>query len=94
MTLESIGGVVHDYFVEYLLDGDGRDLDLDTDMIGGGLLDSFAVVQLVSFIEERFAIEIPRDRIDAEHFRTIRTVCQIIADTLDETESSRVAFSG
>ena len=93
MTLDTVYDIVRDYFVEELLDGDGRGLELDTDMIGGGLLDSFAVVQFVSFVEERFGIEIPRDSIDAEHFHSIRTACQLIVETIAASETSRPAAS-
>jgi acyl carrier protein len=80
---QAVGDVVTRYLVDTILDGDGRGLDRETDLIAGGLLDSFAVVQLVSFLEEHFQVEVPRDKIDAEHFRTIGSVTELMVHTVN-----------
>ena len=72
---------VRKYIVENLLDGDERGLEMETDLVASGLLDSFAVVQMLTFIEEEFQIEVPRGKINTSHFRSIRTVAQLVEET-------------
>jgi len=72
---------IRKYLAETLLDGDDRGLEEDTDLIRGGLLDSFAIVQFVSFLEEHFDITIPRGQIDIHSFATIRAVAALVEAT-------------
>ncbi len=81
-TVESIRGTITAYLVENLLDGDGRGLEPETDLIDGGLLDSFAIVQFVSFLEENYEVEIPRNEITADRFRSIQRVAGFVDTTL------------
>jgi acyl carrier protein len=58
---------------------DGRRLDEDTGLLGQGIgLDSVEVLQLVGAIEEDFGLTIDDEALEAEHFRTIRTVVTFV----------------
>ena len=50
----------------------------DTLLIDSGLLDSIGVLELVSFIEENFAVELPLDEFVPANFRTPLTVLAMI----------------
>jgi D-alanine--poly(phosphoribitol) ligase subunit 2 len=42
----------------------------DSELIEGGLVDSIGILELVSFIEESFALELPLDDFVPENFAT------------------------
>ena len=42
----------------------------DTPLIEGGLLDSIGILELVSFLEERFALSLPLEEFVPENFHT------------------------
>ena len=60
---------LRDYIEETLLNG--RAVADDEDLLLSGLLDSLAVMSLVSFIEQRFGLQVPFDDVVIEHFESI-----------------------
>lgn len=55
--------------------------DPDTDLIDAGLLDSLALVMLITAIEEAFACELPLDDFDLDRFRSINRISEFLAET-------------
>jgi acyl carrier protein len=51
----------------------------DVDLIGTGILDSLAFVELVLQLERRFAIRIAMDGVELDHFRTIASITSFVA---------------
>jgi len=55
------------------------EIEVDTPLLEDGLgLDSIAIVELITLIEERFAIEFSEDDLTMEAFASIRTLSQWI----------------
>jgi acyl carrier protein len=54
---------------------------VDTDVIETGLLDSLALVELLTAIEQEFEVELPLDDLEVESFRTVETVAAFIAQS-------------
>jgi len=54
--------------------GESRDIGLDTNLIGEGLLDSLEMVNFLLFIEELRGTEIPAALIQPENFATLRII--------------------
>lgn len=50
----------------------------DEDLFESGALDSFGIVEFLSFIESELGCEIPIDEITAENFSTVRKVADLI----------------
>lgn len=50
----------------------------DTDLIESGLLDSLALVTLISALEEAFACELPLDDFDLECFRSVERIVEFL----------------
>ncbi len=48
------------------------ELAVDTDLLATGRMDSLAIVNLVSFIEERMGVVLSIDQIVPENFRSVR----------------------
>jgi acyl carrier protein len=51
----------------------------DDDLLDSGLLDSTAITMLVSFIEDRFGVEVEDDELVPENFRSIAAVSAYVA---------------
>jgi acyl carrier protein len=49
------------------------------DILDSGLLDSTAITMLVSFIEDRFGVEVEDDDLVPENFRSIAAVSAFVA---------------
>lgn len=58
------------------------EIDPDVSLLEDGLgLDSIAIVELVTLIEENFAIQFGEDDLNMEAFATVRTLSQFIENT-------------
>ena len=53
-------------------------IDVDTDLLERGHLDSLAVLDLVIVVEETFGIELNDDDVVPEHFRSVRDLAGLI----------------
>jgi acyl carrier protein len=60
------------------LDEDDTLITADTKLISSGLIDSFSLVSLQTFIAKEFGKKIPAPKITAESFDTIRQMIDII----------------
>lgn len=50
----------------------------DTDLIETGLLDSLAVISLITELEREFGFELPLDEFDIESFRTVERMAELV----------------
>lgn len=57
-------------------------LEPDADLIGGGMMDSLALVALITDIEEEFDIELPLDDFDIDAFRSIHSISAFVSGAL------------
>jgi acyl carrier protein len=64
---------------EFLPGEDPAELTDTTELVSGGILDSLAILKLVSFLEEKFGIEVAAHEADAEHLNTIADIGQLVA---------------
>lgn len=64
------------YFAEEL---GAKDLGGDDSLLSSGVLDSLAIVKLLSFVEEEFDVEISDADFDPENFETLNTIAKLIA---------------
>ncbi len=54
------------------------DLNDDTDIFGGGLVNSLFAMQLITFLEKEFAITIENEDLKLDNFRTINAMATLI----------------
>ncbi|NNE67916.1 MAG: acyl carrier protein [Pyrinomonadaceae bacterium] len=75
-------------FVQKTLIGDLKAGELSTseNLLGGGLIDSLGVMQLIAFVEDEFDLSIPTKDMVIENFESIDAVCGYIGRRKD-TES-------
>jgi acyl carrier protein len=61
---------------ELIMDGDAQLRD-DTPL-WGGVLDSVGLMQLITFIEERFEIEVDDEELTSAHFGTVGDIATLV----------------
>jgi acyl carrier protein len=54
----------------------------DTDLIGDGVLTSLQTVELVTYLDERFGIEIDDEEFVEENFRSVDTIARLVESKL------------
>jgi len=57
--MEEIKDVVLNYVTEEYLEEDDDEITYDTPLISGGIVDSFSMVSLKRFLENKYSISIP-----------------------------------
>lgn len=66
-----------------------EDLDETVPLFEGGLaLDSVVVVELISFVEQRFKIELPEEMLKMEAFKDLGSVVQMIEEQMPLRQSA------
>lgn len=74
--MDDLGTALRQFLKEELLVDDGGTIREDLPLLDH--LDSLALLQLVSFIEEEFEVEISDEQIVADHFRTVGDVERLV----------------
>ncbi|MDD2231204.1 MAG: acyl carrier protein [Candidatus Cloacimonetes bacterium] len=67
-----------EFIRDEFLDDPDTELSADTKLISSGLIDSFSLVSLQTYIEKEFGKKIPAPRITAESFDTVRHMIEVI----------------
>jgi acyl carrier protein len=65
---------------EYLDEDEAEDMDLDenTPLISGGIVDSFSMVSLKRFLEKKFVISIPDEEATPDAFDTVTKILSLV----------------
>lgn len=71
---------VRKYIVQNLLGGDARDFTDQTDLQKSAILDSFATLELVNFLEATFGVNLGAGQIQPGSFRTVDSIARTIED--------------
>ena len=60
---------------------------VDTDLVGTGLLDSLALVELLAQLEETFGIWVSTDDLEFENFRSIASIARFVVQRTTMVEA-------
>lgn len=80
---ESITGVLKEFISQEIAYGDDLKLEDDSDLLGKGVIDSVSLVRLVSFLEERYKIEIQDEDLVPAGFRSPRAIEALVTRYLN-----------
>lgn len=78
--MDEMQKVILEYVEEEYLEDDDEELDVDTPLISGGIVDSFSMVSLKRFIENKYNITIPDDKATPEAFDTVNKICALVKE--------------
>jgi acyl carrier protein len=82
-TSQSISDAIKAYILEEFLPGESpAALTESTPLITGGILDSLATIKLVSFLEERFHIQLQAHETMVEYLNTLSDIAQLVRSKL------------
>ena len=56
------------------------EIDDNLELISGGFIDSFDVVNLISEFEEAFQVTVPFDDFEIERFETVSSIAQVMEE--------------
>jgi len=75
---DPIKDVILKYVIEeYLVEG-GDPITYDTPLISGGIVDSFSMVSLKRFLENKYKISIPDDQATPEAFDNVNKIAVLV----------------
>ena len=77
--MDEIREAVLEYVIdEYIDEDDDMEVDADTALISSGIVDSFSMVSLKAFLENKYDIRIPDADATPEAFDTVNSIVQIV----------------
>lgn len=71
--------VLKAYICERFMSSSNGDLDEGQDLLAAGIIDSLGILQLVSFIEEKFGVEVTDEHVTIENFHSLASMTTYIA---------------
>ena len=78
--MEEYKKVILEYVIEEYLEDEDEELDFDSPLISGGIVDSFSMVSLKRFLETKYKISIPDDKATPEAFNTVTSIAELVKD--------------
>jgi len=82
VNLEEMKDIVLNYVTKEYLDDEDEAITYDTRLISGGYVDSFSMVSLLVFLENRFNIKIPPSKASPEAFDSINKIVSLVSQYL------------
>ncbi len=80
--LDEISKMVHDYVKSEYIDDDDVTLTNDTPLISSGYVDSFSMVSLLIFLENKFKIKIPPSKATPDAFDSVNKIVKLVEQYL------------
>jgi acyl carrier protein/D-alanine--poly(phosphoribitol) ligase subunit 2 len=78
MSTEEMKRLVLDYIIKEYLDDEEVEVTYETPLISSGYVDSFSMVSLLIFVENKFKIKIPSSNATPEAFNTVNNIVVLI----------------
>lgn len=77
--MDDMKEIVLEYIVDEYLDEDDEDeVSYDSPLISSGIVDSFSMVSLKRFLENKYKISLPDDEATPEAFDTVNSICKLV----------------
>ena len=73
---------IRDYIKENILFGDGEKLDDNVSFQESGILDSTGFLELITFVEQQFGVDIGDDELVPENFDTLKKMATFVEQKL------------
>ncbi len=83
MNIEEMKEIVLNYVIKEYIDEDDIKITYDTPLISSGHVDSFSMVSLLVFLENKFKIKIPASRATPEAFDSVNNIVALVNQYLE-----------
>jgi len=74
---------VREFIIENFLFGDGQQLQDDTSFMESGIIDSTGILELITFLEEKYEIKIEDDELIPENLDNLQNVARFVDRKVD-----------
>ncbi len=78
--MDELKEVIKNYVASEYLEPDSDPIDYDTPLISGGIVDSFSMVSLKRFLENKYHIQIPDDKATPEAFDSVNKIAELVKE--------------
>jgi acyl carrier protein len=75
--MDEMKDIIKNYVVKEYVEDD-TEVTYDTPLISGGIVDSFSMVSLKRFLENKYQISIPDDKATPEAFDSVNKICSLV----------------
>ena len=76
--MDEMQKIILDYVIDEYLEDEDEEITVDTPLISGGIVDSFSMVSLKRFLENKYNISIPDEKATPEAFDTVNSICDVV----------------
>jgi acyl carrier protein/D-alanine--poly(phosphoribitol) ligase subunit 2 len=80
--MEDMKDLVLNYVIKEYMEDDDEEITYDTPLISSGYVDSFSMVSLLVFLENKFNIKIPPDKATPEAFDNVNSIVALVKQYL------------
>ena len=80
--------IARKFIVENFLFGDGQQLRDDTSFMESGIIDSTGILELITFLEEKYEIKIEDDELIPENLDNLQNVARFIERKMNPSLAS------
>jgi acyl carrier protein len=78
--MEDMKQIVLTYVKNEYLEDEDEEINFDTPLISGGIVDSFSMVSLKRFLENKYKISIPDDKATPEAFDSVNKIVALVRE--------------
>ena len=82
--MEDMKKVVLDYVIEEYLEDEDEEITYDSPLISGGIVDSFSMVSLKRFLENKYGISIPDEKATPDAFDSVDKIVNLVQEFLKD----------
>ena len=76
--MEDMKEIILDYIKKEYMEDEDEEITYDSPLISSGYVDSFSMVSLLVFIENKFKIKIPAAKATPEAFDTVNNIVALV----------------
>jgi len=77
---DELKDVILAYVTKEYLEDDSEPINYETPLISGGIVDSFSMVSLKRFLENKYNISIPDDKATPEAFDSVNKIAVLVRE--------------
>lgn len=85
---QNIEAMISSFIIDELAAADPDELDLDSNLLADGTLDSISVMRLIRYIESSLEVKIPPKDLVPRNFVTIRAMSRYLDSLADDSRNS------
>ncbi len=81
--MEEMKDVILQYVIDEYQEDEDDEITFDTPLISGGYVDSFSLVSLKVFLENKYNIKLPDDKATPEAFDSVNKIVELVIEFTD-----------